>query len=326
MRLFPRLLLALLAVTCLAAPATADARTYRLKPVKGKLTTTFGIADQKPGVFADARFGALGMRHARRSVAWDALHYDWQVADIDAWMNAARAAGVTPLVTFARSRIGSRRHMVPSAARLRTEFRRFRARYPWVRDFVASNESNHFGEPTGRRPKLAAQYYKALKGACKSCRIAAATLLDYPNMVSWAKRFVKAVGYQPRYWAMHNYISANRFDLKRTRAFLKAVKGDVWVTEVGGMVANRVPKTKGKARLKQGTKHAAKVTRFIFGRVARVSRRISRIYLYHWNSEGPRSTWDSGFFDHRGKARPAFTVLQRELRAAMRQPLKKGRR
>ena len=318
MRSFPRLLVALLAFCLLAAaPTTASAAKKRqLMPVKGKLATTFGIADQKASVFGDARFAGLGLRTARRSVAWDTMQYEWQVQDVDAWLQAARRAGVTPLITFARSRVGSRRHLVPTAAQVRREFVRFRKRWPWVREFVASNESNHFGEPTGRRPRLAAQYYKAMKSACPSCKIAAATLLDYPNMVAWARQFVKAAGHQPRYWALHNYISANRFDLARTRNLLLAIKGEIWLTEVGGMVANRTPARKGKAKLKQGSTHAAQVTSFIFKKVARLSPRIRRIYLYHWSSDGPRSTWDSGFVDHTGKPRPALGVLQRELKAA----------
>src|SRR3712207_7108926 len=50
--------------------------------------------------------------------------------------------------TWARSRVV--RHARPTASQITQGFLAFRARYPWVRDFAASNESNHFGEPTGR--------------------------------------------------------------------------------------------------------------------------------------------------------------------------------
>ena len=149
-----------------------------------------------------------------------------------------------------------------------------------------------------------------MKKACPSCKIAAATLLDYPNLVSWSKAFVKAAD-QPKYSAMHDYVSANRFDATRTVQLLRAVKGQIWLTEVGGLVKRTTPNGKGKAKLKEGVSHAAKVTDYIFKRLARTSPRVSRVYLYHWNSGGPGSSWDSGLFDHRGKARPAFAVLQR---------------
>jgi hypothetical protein len=314
MRSLPVVLLALvLCVLVAAAPAHAAAKAPGLAPAGGMLQAKVGIADQKSAFLGDARFAALKLKMARRSVAWDTMRYDWQVADVDAWMAAARRAKVTPLITFARSRIASRRHMAPSADQMRRSFVAFRKRYPWVREFVASNESNHFGEPTGRRPKLAARYYRAMRQACPTCKIAGATLLDQPNLVSWTRQFVRYAGEQPRYWALHNYVSANRFDATRTREFLRAVRGQVWLTEVGGLVKRRTSDGAGKARLREGVAHAAKVTTYIFDKLARVSPRISRVYLYHWDAEAG-ATWDSGLIDSKGRPRPAFAALQRQVR------------
>ena len=310
MRLFPRLVCALIALTLLA-PAVASA----------KVTAKVGIADQKADMFGDQRFKSLNIKLARRSVAWDVMSHPWQVAELDRWMEAARADGVTPLITFARSRDAARRHKVPTAAQIRSAFVAFRKRYPWAKEFVASNESNHYGEPTGRRPKLAAQWYKAMKSACPSCKIAAATLLDYPNLVSWTKAFVKAAGHQPKYWALHNYISANRFDLARTKQFLAATKGQIWITEVGGAVK----RPRGQAKFKEGTKHAADVTRFVFGDIAPLSSRISRIYIYHWNADRTAKSWDSGLVAADGRSRPALTVLQQVMRGVKIKPLRKRR-
>jgi hypothetical protein len=311
-----RVLLAVL-LALVAAPAHAGAaqkakttKAAKLTPVTGQLKAAIGIADQKAATFADPRFRRLGLKQARRSIAWDTMQFDWQVADVDAWMQAARRAGVSPVITFARSRVAERRHLVPTAGQIRQAFVAFRKRYPWARDFVASNESNHFGEPTGRRPQLAAQYYKAMRQACPTCKVAGATLLDYPNLVTWSKAFVKAARETPRYWAVHNYISANRFDVKRTRDFLLAVKGEVWITEVGGAVK----RPRGQAKFPEGTQHAARVTRFIFSDLARLSPRIKRIFLYHWSSGGPGSSWDSGLVAADGRARPAMTVFEQVLR------------
>src|SRR3712207_4762630 len=207
------------------------------------------------------------------------MEYDWQIQDLDDWMLAARRAGVVPLITFARSRIDAKRHMKPTAAQIRASFLAFRARYPWVTNFVASNESNHFGEPTGRNPKLAAQHYKAMRAACPRCKIAGATLLDQPNLVSWAKAFIRHAKEQPKYWALHNYVSANRFDATRTRELLLAVKGEIWVTEVGGLVKRRTKDAPGKAKLKEGVSHAAQVTRYIFRSEEHTSELQSRQYL-----------------------------------------------
>ena len=323
MRSFPTLLLALLALVLVAAPADAakkpkqPQKLQKLTPVSGALKAKIGIADQKSAFFTDPRFKGLNLKIARRSVAWDTMQYDWQIADVDAWMQAARANGVTPLITFARSRINEKRHAVPTAAQIRQAFVAFRARWPWVTEFVASNESNHFGEPTGRRPKLAAQHYKAMRSVCPTaCKIAGATLLDQPNLVSWSKAFIKAAGETPKYWALHNYVSANRFDDARTLDFLKGIKGEVWITEVGGLVERRTPDRPGKAKLKEGVSHAAQVTSYIFNELARVSPRIKRIYVYHWDEGGPEATWDSGLIDAAGRERPAFKALQRFLRGS----------
>jgi Glycosyl hydrolase catalytic core len=331
MRSFPILLLALLvAVLAIAAPAdAAQKKVPKLKPVSGKLKAKVGIADQKAQFFTDQRFKSLKLKIARRSVAWDFLQYDWQTKDVDDWMSAARRARVTPVITFARSRVDAKRHEIPSASQIRRAFKAFRARYPWAKEFVASNESNHYGEPTGRRPQLAAAYYRAMRKECRSCKIAGATLLDQPNLVSWSKKFVKAAKEQPKYWALHNYVSANRFQTTRTIQLLRAVKGQIWLTEVGGLVKRRTADKKGKAKLKEGVAHAARVTDYIFNRLARVSPRITRIYLYHWNSDGPLSSWDSGLFDHKGKARPAFTKLRSFLKGGRKggvEKLGKGKR
>src|SRR3712207_5618170 len=130
MRPLRHVVLALLAL-CLAITAPAPAARpgpSPVKPVTGPLKATIGIADQKADFFTDPRFKALGLRTARRSVAWDAMRYEWQVADIDAWMQAARANGALPVITFARSRVGSRRHLVPTAAQMRAAFVAFRKR------------------------------------------------------------------------------------------------------------------------------------------------------------------------------------------------------
>ena len=67
------------------------------------------------------------------------------------------------------------------------------------------------------------------------------------------------------------------------------------------------------------------MTDYIFNRLARVSPRISRVYLYHWDSGGPLASWDSGLIDHQGNPRPAFGVLQRFLGVAPKGGAKPGK-
>jgi hypothetical protein len=285
-------------VVLLAALATA--------PAAGALT--IGIADQKPDMFTDPRFLASDLHYARRAVPWDALTSPTQTAQLDAWLAGARAAHVNPLLSFTHS--STNRRQLPSPERLLYEFRRFRARYPWVTDYASWNEANHCGEPTCHRPELVAAYWRKLRIACPKCRILAAEVLDMPNMTSWVKAFRRAARVEPRYWGIHNYIDANRLRTIGTRRLLKAVKGQIWFTETGGIVSRT---NRRKVTFPESAEHAAKATRFLFDELIPLSRRITRVYLYHWNSEPGPKTWDSGLIGPTGKPRPAYRVLQRVL-------------
>jgi hypothetical protein len=271
---------------------------------------TIGIADQKPDMFSDARFQASGMRYARLAVGWDALSSPWQTHQLDMWLHAAREAGVSPLISFSHSR--TERRLLPSPNRLRYEFRRFRARYPWVREFATWNEANHCGEPTCHRPRLVAAYFRKLRQECpRGCRILAAEVLDMPNMVTWVRAFRRASRVEPRWWGLHNYIDANRERTSGTRRLLGATRGEVWFTETGGIVWRR---NRRKVTFEESARHAATATRFLFRRLVTLSPRVKRVYIYHWNKEDRSGTWDSALIGPRGRLRPAYHVVRRELR------------
>jgi hypothetical protein len=278
---------------------------------------TIGIADQKPDMFSDPRFLASDIAYARRAVPWDALTSPTQTAELDQWLAGARAAHVNPLLSFTHS--SSDRRELPSPERLLYEFRRFRARYPWVTDYATWNEANHCGEPTCHRPELVAAYWRKLRLACPKCRILAAEVLDMPNMTSWVKAFRRKAKLQPRYWGLHNYIDANRLRTTGTRRLLKATGSAlIWFTETGGIVSRT---NRNRVTFPESASHAALATRFLFDDLVPLSRRITRVYLYHWNSEPGPKTWDSGLIGPTGKPRPAYAVLQHELaRLAVRRP------
>src|SRR3954452_11036342 len=288
----------LLAFFAAAVPAAAQ-----VTPVK---TPIVGIADQKPDFLRDARFLSLHVNHARLAVSWDTLSDEGQTARMDAWLDAARENGVQPLVTFDRSVLPGQGRKLPTVVQYQTAFKKFHARYPWIRDYSTWNEANFCGQETCRHPELVARYYKALKRACPSCRVLGADILDLQSMGKWIKRFVKVAG-QPKYWGFHNYVTANRFQTSRTKQLLKLVKGQIWLTETGGLVARR---NKSLIKLPQGTAHAAKVTRFILRTLPALSPRISRVYLYHWDSSTAKDSWDSGFVGADVRARPSLGILK----------------
>jgi hypothetical protein len=292
------LLAAALLAAALAMPSSAGALVV-------------GIGDQKPDMFSDPLFTELGVSHARLAVSWDAMNNSWERDEIDAWMDAARAEGVQPLVGFWHAR-GDRRRVLPTPSRFKYEFRQFRARYPWVTTFATWNEANHCGEPTCHRPQLVAAYYRAMKRECPKCTVLAAEVLDMPNMGRWVEAFQKHLGFRPKFWGLHNYIDANRLRTSGTRTLLRHTRGQIWFTETGGIV-QRLNRT--KVGFPESPAHAAIATRWVFDKLVPLSRRITRVYLYHWNAIRG-DNWDSALVDPRGRARPALGVLQRELRRA----------
>jgi hypothetical protein len=270
-----------------------------------------GIGDQKPDMFSDPVFATLGVARARLAVSWDAMEHPWEREEVDAWLDDAQAAGVSPLIGFGHSRVTRRE--LPTPEHFKYNFRQFRARYPWVTTFATWNEANHCGEPTCHRPQLVAAYYRAMRRECPKCTILAAEMLDMPNMAGWIDAFQNHVGPRdvPRYWGLHNYIDANRMRTSGTQTMLKHAKGQIWFTETGGIVQRR---NKVKVGFPESAAHAADATRWVFDELVPLSRRITRVYLYHWNAVRG-DNWDSGLVDARGRARPALKVVRTVLRA-----------
>ena len=50
-------------------------------------------------------------------------------------------------------------------------------------------------------------------------------------------------------------------------------------------------------------------------KLARLSKRVKRIYIYQWIApKERRPRWDSGLIDPKGKARPSLRILKSEMR------------
>jgi hypothetical protein len=287
------------AAVCLAGAAPASARL------------SIGIGEQNPSFFDDPRWRALDSPHVRLVVPWDALKHEAETAAVDTWMAMAEREGARPLITFGHSRKRGRELFLPSRRRFRVAFRAFRERYPKQRLFQVWNEANHGTQPTYRAPARAAAYYDSMKRICPRCTIAAPSVLDARNMIPWIKRFRKVARRRVKIWSIHNHIDANRLRTSGTRELLRNTKGQVWFTETGGIV-NRV--VDGRRRKEYNKRNSVRATKQVF-RLARMSRRVKRIYFYHWVApEERRPRWDSAFIDPNGRARPALKVVKREVR------------
>ena len=274
-----------------------------------------GIGDQKTQMFDDPRLPWLGVKHARVVVPWFVATKTASPEErkhVTDWLNAARRRGVQPLVAFGHGFIGVSRIYLPKVSEYRTAVRAFRKRFPWVKNYIAWNEANHCSQPTCRKPARAAQYFDTLKAACKGCTVLATALIDQPNMVSWLKRFDRAAKSKITVLGLHNYLDVNRLRSSGTRKLLKAFKGKVWITESGGVVYRRHFRSK-VSDFPENKTHAGKVTRYVLDLSTKLSSRIKRVYLYHWNADRPEPTWDSGLIDWAGVARPGFDALARHM-------------
>jgi len=283
-----------------------------LVPAAPAAALVIGIGDQKTDMFTDPRFEKLGIRHVRLNIGWDAMHYRDQRTEIAKWMRAAHKAGTQPLVSFGHSRGTHRAQHLPTPPDFRREFSRFHKRYPWVTNYATWNEANLCGEPTCRHPRLVALYWNAMRRVCPQphCRILAAELLDTPNLTSWIQEFRARATAEPMYWGLHNYVDTNRMRTTGTEAMLAATSGQIWFTETGGIVNRRdVP----VAGFEQSSRHAALATSWVFKRLVPLSRRITRVYIYNWNSRTASDRWDSALINVHGQARQAFGVLRREV-------------
>jgi hypothetical protein len=312
------------AVAATLAVLALTAQPAKAAPRVGPLV---GIGEQQPEMFASPLWKRLQARDARYIAPWDALDDARQLALLDRWMDAARRERVRVVLGFAHSlRTEKLAHTLPTPRQFERQFKRFRARYPWVRDWVAWNEANHPAALTATRPRRAAQYFDAVSRNCRGCRVAAADLLDVSNMSGWLIRFRRYVHHRPRIWGLHNYGDANGLKVKSTPKLLALTKGQIWFTETGGLVLRRDYRGKKPIRTyRYGIKRAAASTQHAL-KLSCLSRRITRIYLYHWQQPWKVTSWDSGLVDRRGRARPAFYTVQRWVRRSAAASRSGGRR
>ena len=200
----------------------------------------------------------------------------------------------------------------------RKSFRAFDALYPWVKTYSAWNEVNHVSQPTKNNPKLAAQYYTVLKGDCRvrKCQVMALDLLDSSNMIPYLTQFKKYIHGYPQLWGLHNYQDVNRFTSADTLRLLRAVGGQVWLTETGGFA--------GFGRhFKYNLKRQVKATKWMFTLADRYNggkhgakAKLTRLFVYSWfglertPEQKKLNAFDAGLVYASGKPRPAYKTFK----------------
>jgi hypothetical protein len=295
-------LTAVLAATLLASAGCGGAAAS---------TPLVGIGDNGPTMFADPDYTALKTPIARKIIPYDFYHHKAERDGLKAWMAGAEAAGVEPLIAFNHSDSAPRK--LPSVSNFSASLRYLRKNYPELRAFSPWNEANHRSQPTRNYPKRAAQFYNAARKICTNCKIVAADVLDQSNMLEWVAEFRKTA-YKPKIWGLHSYTDANHnrsYGHSVTKTFVDAVPGEVWLTEVGGIVALSNIYSYSESRASQGVKNTLKL--------ALATNRIKRVYLYSWFGTDQKHRkpylWDSGLASAAGVPRPAYFALRSWLKS-----------
>jgi hypothetical protein len=143
-------------------------------------------------------------------------------------------------------------------------------------------------------------------------------VLDAANIgptLTYIAEFKREVGrlrtVMPKIWGLHNYSDLNRLESWRTREISRALGGQVWLTETGGIVqfGGAYPNRNGS-----GLTRAANVLKYMF-RVAASQPQVKRLYIYDWTGGNTHTRFDAGLTDSRQGPRPGYVVVCRQLHA-----------
>jgi hypothetical protein len=272
--------------------------------------TVVGIGDQKPETFSQPLFRSLGVRRTRLFTPWNAVFTE--PGRLEDWLSAARAAGLEPLVAFNQARgdqCPAYPCTLPSVAAYTRAFKAFRARYPWVTLIQPWNEANGSTQPTAKNPRRAAEFYNVIRANCPGCRVPAADVIDSTNMERWLRTFRRFADGNPRLWGLHNYSDTNRNRTTGTERLLRAVPGEVWITETGGIV--RFQTRDGRRVFPYDERRAAKATDHMFRIALGYPERVTRLYIYQWSIDFTGNRFDAGLVRANGRPRPGFRVARR---------------
>ena len=275
-----------------------------------------GLSEQNPTMFDQSNWQKLKLKRVRYIVSWDYAKYDFERAEVSRFMNAARIHRQEVLVTFNSHRgcfannkyKKSKVCKAPSAKAYKAAVKGFRKEFPFAKTFAPWNEVNHVSQPTYRKPKLAARYYKAMKSACKKCTVMAADVLDSSDVKSYLRKFQRATKSKGRIWGLHNYKDVNRLQSKGVRNVAAVTRGQIWLTETGGFV-----QFKGSRGFGYSLKRAAARTKYMF-RLAKKNKRVKRIYVYRWFGEDRSARFDAGLVGPDGSSRPGLTQFRKSIK------------
>jgi len=271
-------------------------------------------------MFANPLWKQLNTKIVRYVAPYDAVAHPYSLALVTAFIHAAEAAHQQVLVAFYHSEYTPTK--LPNLKSYQRNVAKFIKLFPHVREYEAWDESNRGNEPplfSSPSAVRTAQYYQQLLRVCKGCTVIGLDVLDayyIQPTLQYIAEFKREIGrletIMPKIWGLHNYSDVNRLEGWRTRDLVRALGGQVWLTETGGIVkfGGSFPNKHGS-----GLTRAAKVLKFMFN-VAAAESRIKRMYIYEWNGGTASTRWDSGLTNVHEQPREGYVVVCRELHAA----------
>jgi hypothetical protein len=279
-----------------------------------------GIGNENPGMFSNPLYQQLHTKIVRYVVPYDAVAHPYSLYQAISFIGAAEAAHEQVLVAFYHSEYTPTQ--LPSVAAYQRDVQRFVKLFPHVRQYESWDESNRGNVPHAFSSPSAvatAKYYQGLIRVCKGCTAIGLDVLDEAQIVAtlhYISEFKREISrletVMPRIWGLHNYSDVNRLEGWRTRDIAKALGGQVWLTETGGLVKFEpfFPNRHGA-----GLTRAARVLKFMFALTGSVAQ-IKRLYVYDWSGGTSSTRFDAGLTNSHEQPRAGYVVVCRQLHAA----------
>jgi hypothetical protein len=315
------LLAILLASFGASAQALAGRQARQATPhARSSLSFQIGIGDEQSEMFTNSLWQQLHTKIVRYIAPYDtALHPYW-LSQATTWIHEAEAEHQQVLVAFYHSEYTPTK--MPSVSLYQKDVQKFVKLFPHVRQYQPWDEANRgnvrglFSSPSA---PTAAKYYQALKRVCKGCTLVGLDILDQDNpstTLTYISEFKREIyrleTVMPKIWGLHDYSDVNRLEDWRTLEIDRALGGEIWLTETGGIVkfGRGFPNNHGS-----GLKRAAKTLEYTF-KVARSQPQIKRLYIYDWTGGTASTRFDAGLMDIHFRPREGYEVVCKELHAS----------
>jgi hypothetical protein len=319
----PRLLatlataLVLLAGLLIAPGALGSAKLPRAHAAASYLT---GLGDESDEMFGNQLWAQLHTKIVRYIAPYDAVAHPYSLDRARLFIREAEAHHQQVLVAFYHSEYTPLN--LPSVASYQRDVQKFVKRFPHVRQYQAWDEANRGyirGVLASPSAVADAMYYQALIRVCHGCTVIGLDVLDAQDIgptLEYISEFRHEIGrlrtIMPKIWGLHNYSDINRLESWRTRELSRALGGQVWLTETGGIVqfGGAFPNRNGS-----GLTRASRVLKYMFA-VAGSQSQIKRLYIYDWTGGNASTRFDAGLMNAHDQPRSGYVVVCKQLHAA----------